>query len=316
MDQYVKIQIISFLNETQLAEYLNEVIKNWLKETIDFSFDEETSLEQTLSNFYEITYSKKTVGTIIYGIKLSPFEYIPPEYSVNEYVNSLLDQLLDEDKILYLFKFFDSSTLPIYQKLFEEIFNIEANLREILSFIFYTTYPNKIYNTLANHRIGLQENFENKQGDVLRKNFENEFHYVLFTDYKKLKETKKIQHDDLFNIISNVDSFDALKKELNKNGIKNQLFIDFFDKIKEKIDPIEKMRNCVMHSRKIANSLLDNYEKAKSEIIPIIEEFWSKLDSVCLKCGHEMFIQNGRNGQFWSCTQWPECKGSKSIEMW
>ena len=41
----------------------------------------------------------------------------------------------------------------------------------------------------------------------------------------------------------------------------------------------------------------------KSEIKP----------SFCIKCGKPMVLRNGKNGQFWGCSGYPECKNTKNI---
>lgn len=34
----------------------------------------------------------------------------------------------------------------------------------------------------------------------------------------------------------------------------------------------------------------------------------------CPRCGSEMRLRNGRNGPFYGCTQYPECKGSRNLK--
>jgi len=36
-------------------------------------------------------------------------------------------------------------------------------------------------------------------------------------------------------------------------------------------------------------------------------------NAICPKCGSEMKIRNGRRGEFWGCSKFPRCKGTKSI---
>ena len=41
----------------------------------------------------------------------------------------------------------------------------------------------------------------------------------------------------------------------------------------------------------------------------------SSSDQICDKCGKEMVIKNGRNGQFLACSGYPECKNTKSLNV-
>ncbi len=38
-------------------------------------------------------------------------------------------------------------------------------------------------------------------------------------------------------------------------------------------------------------------------------------DEICDKCGKEMIVKNGRNGQFLACSGYPECKNTKSMNI-
>lgn len=312
--RYLKIQIISPLDEKNLKQYINIIIENWLNSTIEINLGDKKELKETILSMYEIVYSVKSGENNIYGVIFQPFEYLEEE-NEKKYINDFFDQLLDREKVLYIFKFFDSSAVLLYQTIFKNIYDIESKLREIISCIFYSTYPDKFFKTLEAHQVGVQPAFSDRTEEDKRKFFENEFHYLIFSDYKKIKDLKEIKNiQQIINIILNKNSFEEFKKELDKQGIKNQLYIDFLDKIRDKLDSIEKVRNCVMHSRTISESLSENFNKAISEIAPIIEEFWIKIGSVCPKCGSEMFIQRGARGKFWSCTKWSNCDGSKSIE--
>lgn len=41
----------------------------------------------------------------------------------------------------------------------------------------------------------------------------------------------------------------------------------------------------------------------------------SSSDEICDKCGKEMVVKNGRNGQFLACSGYPECKNTKSMNI-
>ncbi len=41
----------------------------------------------------------------------------------------------------------------------------------------------------------------------------------------------------------------------------------------------------------------------------------SSSDEICDKCGKEMVVKNGRNGQFLACSGYPDCKNTKSINV-
>ena len=79
---------------------------------------------------------------------------------------------------------------------------------------------------------------------------------------------------------------------------------------------------------------LDEIAQGKKEWQPIIADFWhpfkanldkkekeiskkelteEKTDELCEKCGSPMIIKTGRFGKFLACTNYPECKNTKSL---
>ena len=46
-----------------------------------------------------------------------------------------------------------------------------------------------------------------------------------------------------------------------------------------------------------------------------VEQKVETSDQKCDKCGNDMIIKNGRNGQFLACSNYPDCKNTKSIDV-
>ena len=78
----------------------------------------------------------------------------------------------------------------------------------------------------------------------------------------------------------NVSSFEQLKSKLEDRGLQEDRHIDFLSSIKEKLEPLEKMRNTIMHIRNISNTMKRNFEMAIDDngtnkgIKTIITNFW------------------------------------------
>lgn len=81
---------------------------------------------------------------------------------------------------------------------------------------------------------------------------------------------------------------------------------------------------------------LDDIEEGKIKWVPMIKEFYGpfhanilekdktlkksdivneETDEICEKCGNKMVIKLGRFGKFLSCSNYPECKNAKKIEV-
>ncbi len=81
---------------------------------------------------------------------------------------------------------------------------------------------------------------------------------------------------------------------------------------------------------------LDNIEKGKKELLPVLSGFWGgfakelekaekeisltsvevpveKTDMICEKCGATMIVKNGRFGKFAACPNYPTCRNTKPL---
>ncbi len=81
---------------------------------------------------------------------------------------------------------------------------------------------------------------------------------------------------------------------------------------------------------------LDNIEKGKEELLPVLSGFWSgfskelekaekeisiaevevpaeETDIICEKCGARMIVKNGRFGKFAACPNYPTCRNTKPL---
>ncbi|MGB6020041.1 MAG: type I DNA topoisomerase [Sulfurimonadaceae bacterium] len=62
---------------------------------------------------------------------------------------------------------------------------------------------------------------------------------------------------------------------------------------------------------KYTEQVIEEGEEGKEGEAPKVET----TDEKCDKCGGDMVIKNGRNGKFLACSNYPECKNTKSMEV-
>ena len=78
-----------------------------------------------------------------------------------------------------------------------------------------------------------------------------------------------------------IQTFEDFKNKISNRAIKENRHIDFLLSIKNKLKPLEDMRNAIMHIRNLSNNVIANYEKAITDnngdkgVHSIIEEFWN-----------------------------------------
>lgn len=257
----------------EIAISLKDLLDNYLAS----EFKYEDVFDFIVPVFYKVINDKEIVFNFYLNI---PSEVFPIKGSDDGVLKAFNDLLKNHEKIKFVSKYYDDNLLSKLSDCYQEIFKIEMDLRWIISYIFIDTYGSDFYNLLREFDTPLQfrPKNKNKLREELEKrfidNFENEFFYLLFPDYRKFTELKPIKLEDVLYILSNSKDFADLRNGVGGRGIKLQKYIDFLNSIKEDLESIEIMRNCVAHNRTPTQDEVASYEISKSNITSKIGSFW------------------------------------------
>lgn len=254
-------------------KYTEKLVKWWIGYEANEKFDEvfETLWNKDLSwnwNYYEI-------------VKVN-FIWIDSN-EIDEFKEYFFGDL--KDKTDFIWKFEDSRFLEVRQVFFEEVFKIEIDLREVISFIFFNTYFASL-DLLKDLQVNPIK--KDLKSEEMVKNLENEFFYISFSDYKNLLNLKTLKDDEKTKLLEVSESFDEWKNKIFNRWIQKEFYIDFISSIKQDLDSLEKFRNAIMHNHGYSNTLKQNYENSKNEIIKKINNFkenhmylkWNDLDLI------------------------------------
>lgn len=202
------------------------------------------------------------------------FEIVDLETSIIDFVNDFTLRLQHRLETTCVIKLRDHLQKQKYLQYYSEIYDLEMDLRKILTYIFNNRYDDP-YNLLNDYELKIpKENQRDKQKHL--EHYENEFFMLCFSDYTKicnLQVKGSISNKDLIDFFKNSFTFDEFKQKLEL-GISNEKHLDFLASIKEDLDSIEKVRNAIMHCRSIPNDIIVNYEKSKSQLQKKINRFW------------------------------------------
>lgn len=277
----VDFQIVHSI-DGNLREYLLDLLKQTFDNstTIDFSIEEKPdNLEDwSIFNWIEIKYNHSTDADrnkFIAGFSLDIDEN--NKQIIREYGNFLSD----DENIDVVFKYFDEPMLEDHKNYAEEIYKIEMKLRETISYIFIDTYKDRYYDLLKEINVKTQPfNGNNKPDeDYFKSHLENEFFFLLFSDYVRINDLKKIDQNDLMEMIKISNGFDELKQSIQNRGIIKEKYKELIASIKENLKPIEDMRNCIAHNRSFTDITLENYQLAKEKLDSVINQFWEELEN-------------------------------------
>lgn len=194
-------------------------------------------------------------------------------------VKSYLDTLNNLAEIISVVKLQDEILQEVALKYYDKLFAIEMELRNVLTYIL--TYDDKPITNDIFKEFGIRIAESYSEEKVL-KEYENGLYYILFNHYASFSEPQKLKADKVSELLqsSHIQTFEDFNREIEKRYVSEQRHIDFLYSIKQKLQPLEKMRNAIMHIRNLSNTLIANFEKAAFDtpdekgIHTLINEFW------------------------------------------
>ena len=254
------------------SEDIDDILFDAMKDAYENLYIEKSDDE--LKSLYEFKYYLKLKNSkSIAGFEIE-VEEIPAE-DYDNFLKNFASIIKNKEYILALIKFHDETRFESYLNFYREIAELEMQLREILSCIFYYEYSVDFYNLLEEYEVNFPK--ETPKQEELQERLENQFFYLTFGNYFTLDKPKKIkQVKDINAILESSNSYDEFRDNICNRGIKNEKHLDFLAAIKQNLQTIESVRNAVAHNRTISSTKLGHYETAKSHLIERFQEFWKE----------------------------------------
>ena len=201
------------------------------------------------------------------------------DIELKDIVFSYLNSLQSDEKIISVVKTFDSILHKTAEKYYKEIIELEMELRNVLTYIL--SYDEKNIEDQLFKNFGINKS-EKIDYDKVREKYENGLFYIYFNHYASFSEPKKIKADQIAELLQDptIQNFEDFKNKISNRAIKENRHTDFLLSIKNKLKPLEDMRNAIMHIRNLSNNVIANYEKAITDnngdkgVHSIIQEFW------------------------------------------
>ena len=268
-----------FNDDVDFKTELTSILKNTFKENYN------EYQEESFEPYIRIKYKQQIADyKHLIGFEVSIEE---KEIEVEQIINGFNENLKKSEKIYLVLKFYDDTFYNLMSELYKMLYSVEIILREAISIIFIDTYKSDYYNLLKQIDINPQYNGKNnlrrdksqRQG-FLSKRLENEFFYLLFSDYTKISKPKILHQDDLYTIAELSNNFDEFKDKIVNRGIIKEEYLTFIENIKPVMDNLERIRNCVAHNRSLSEEDQRNYKTYFDELNKHINGF---LDTFSLK---------------------------------
>jgi hypothetical protein len=252
-----------FLAVTAKNAFSLDLLKGKLLEAINTWNDLELI---DIENFIEITEKRdirpardefgESYERIVFGFSVNLEDIENPKQVIREF----LDQV---DEFENLVKFYDETVIKENKEYLEELYRIEMKIRKAISLIYISNSDNDFYNLLDKEAI---ETAKDKPSDQeLKSSWENEFFYLLFSDYVKLNSRKlPSKVSELISILTDSRDFDNFRNNLTSQPISYEDDQDLIAALKTELDYVEKLRNCIAHNRTPSKRISETFERNRT----------------------------------------------------
>ena len=158
----------------------------------------------------------------------------------------------------------------------EELFALEMKLRRVITVIYLNAYTDEPYNLL---REETERPIQLPQETQMRVAVENEFFFLTFGQYVNLNRRPDLRHlPVLANLIRSTDSYDAFRRELLRQPVEDEDDAVFLAGLRERMNSIDTMRNCVAHSRRPSQRVTENYLNALPQLNNMLDQFLARWE--------------------------------------
>ena len=260
--------------EIDLMELLTETLKDELEVV-----DGELSDTEELRKHINVRYTKmRKDGRRICGFSVQFDNSLVEFDSASEEMGNLIREFsksvagYTNEGIEHLLKLNDFQLRHELRKYGKEIFEIEMNLREVLSLIFVDTYGEDFYKLLQ--EVNVEPTGQRKpQESQMQAQYENQLFFLDFSDYINMNVRKDLSLGRIKEYMEQAEDFGELKRRITTNPIIKEEYAAFLTRLKERLGPIEKLRNCVAHNRSIPRRIIGSYENAREMLLEEIDDF-------------------------------------------
>jgi hypothetical protein len=196
---------------------------------------------------------------------------------LDKIISELIATLNDWTPIYHVIKFEDPLLQQELEKRSREVFSIEMKLRKILSFIYLFAYPDRDVFDLLIDEIAKPMMKSKPEVPQMRKAGENQFFYLTFGQYVHLNTRPDLKVSSLIEIISNSEQYEIFRNEVLRSPVQQENDAELLAGLKQKMDAIEAMRNCIAHNRYPTTGIQQNYESAKPELESLLDQYLDSL---------------------------------------
>ena len=92
---------------------------------------------------------------------------------------------------------------------------------------------------------------------------ENQFFHLTFSQYVSLNQRSDIKLPAMLEIVRAAEQYEVFRQEVLRVPVEHEYDAGLVAGLKDRMDAIERMRNCVAHNRRPTKSVSENYLNAR-----------------------------------------------------
>jgi len=216
-------------------------------------------------------------GRTILGFQLNlPDETVSAETVIIDFYSALADT----HPIVHIVKFEDPLILQKNSSYAVELYHLEMKLRRVLSIVYLNSYSDDFYLLLRDDACQPMKK-EAPTEDQMKKGAENQFFHLTFGQYVGLNNRKLPANvTEIIEHLRESDTFESFKNELERTPVEDEADQQLLASLKDKLDPIEKLRNCVAHNRMVPERLAQDYATAKPALETELDNYLQRFSMI------------------------------------
>ena len=107
---------------------------------------------------------------------------------------------------------------------------------------------------------------------------ENQFFHLNFSQYINLNKRPQPKLTDILAVIRDSEQYAAFRAEIRRTPIEQEDDVGLLAGLKERMDAVEQMRNCVAHNRRPSTRLIENYNNTLSQLHEMLDNYLSRWE--------------------------------------
>lgn len=206
------------------------------------------------------------------------FDLLLPEQTTypDRVIKEFADTIRDSEDVDHLLKFYDDTLLERHIAHQRELFEFEMMLRKALSIIYLNSYRGRFYELLRDETT---KPAGSPAEHDMHEAHENEFFHLVFSQYISLNRRRTLNKvEDILKLVQEADDFDKFKQEISRAPVEDEADSDFLASMKQRLNSVEQLRNCVAHNRTPLEKVLQDYTTARTLLDDSLKTFLKRFE--------------------------------------